>query len=65
MVSVYLKTALFRLSEWGPAMEHGEPGQVGNQAAISHPFLVSDSTPADECFVHFGIRRVTGGVPGT
>ena len=38
----------FRLSEWGPAMEHGEPGQVGNQAALNCPFLVSDSIPAGD-----------------
>jgi len=25
-----------------------EPGQVGNQAALSHPFFVSDSIPADD-----------------
>ena len=29
-------------------MEHGEPGQVGNQAALSRPFHVSDSIPADD-----------------
>ena len=38
----------FRLSEWGPTMKHGEPGQVGNQAALNHLFHVSDSVLADE-----------------
>jgi len=35
-----------RLSDWGSAMEHDEPGQVGNQAALSRSFLVPDSIPA-------------------
>jgi len=44
----------FRLSDWGPAMEHDEPGQVGNQAALSRSFYVSDSIPADDflCVLH-------------
>ena len=36
-----------RLSEWGPTMEHSEPGQVGNQAALNCHFLVSEPTPPD------------------
>jgi len=37
-----------RLSDWGSAMEHDEPGQVGNQAALSRSFLVPDSIPAGD-----------------
>ena len=29
-------------------MEHDEPGQVGNQAALSRSFLVPDSIPAGD-----------------
>jgi len=39
-----------RLSGWDPTMEHNEPGQVGNQAALRCPFHVSDSIPADGFF---------------
>ena len=65
MVTDLTKTAFpFRLSERGPTMGHDEPGQVGNQAALSHHFHVSDSASGDG-FFHLGMRRVTGGVPGT
>ena len=40
----------FRLSDWSLAMEHGEPGQVGNQAALSRPFYVLNFFPADDFF---------------
>ena len=45
---LFMVAGCFRLSDWDPAMEHDEPGQVGNQAALSRPFLVSDSFSADD-----------------
>ena len=47
-ILLFMVAGCFRLSDWGPAMEHGEPGQVGNQAALSRSFHVSDSIPADD-----------------
>ena len=44
---LFMGQSVCRLSDWDSAMEHSEPGQVGNQAAISHPFLVPEPTPAD------------------
>ena len=49
-VLLFMVAGCFRLSDWGPAMGHDEPGQVGNQAALNRPFHVSDSIPADDFF---------------
>jgi len=49
-----------RLSDWGPAMEHDEPGQVGNQAALSRSFHVPDSIPAGDFLCPFFYQRRFG-----
>ena len=59
-ILLFMVAGCFRLSDWDPAMEHDEPGQVGNQAALSRSFHVSDSIPADDFFfVIAGSSRIT------